>query len=102
VLDALGVPNEDGKLSWPLGLRILPPQAESRPLRQQIDALLGLAASQALSGQANPRIVASAGRAVDQLHQLLRSKRELIPSAHSYEEADSFLKKLAKGMKVLQ
>src|SRR5262249_51544376 len=70
-LDALGVPTRDGKLNWPLGLRILPPGEEVEPLRRQIDALVKKAAEYSAEGRPDPRLIEEARQAVDELRGLL-------------------------------
>jgi hypothetical protein len=100
-LDLLGVPTQDGRLSWPLALRILPPDEETRALRNQIDALVQEAATQASKDQVKPSIREEAIRAIGQLHELLRKKKNAITASYTYDEADRFLDQLAKGLKRL-
>ncbi|HKB35524.1 MAG TPA: hypothetical protein VKD72_03660, partial [Gemmataceae bacterium] len=75
VLDAMGLPNGGGRLDWPLGLRILPPGEKTVVLRNQIDALLGMAARQSAQGPVSPKLLQEASQAVNELHSLLREKR---------------------------
>jgi hypothetical protein len=102
VLDAMGLPNAGGRLAWPLGLRILPPDEKTVLLRNQIDALLGIAARQAVQGPVNPKLLQEAGKAVKELHGLLREKKLVFEASFTYNEADRFLDKLAHGLKLLQ
>jgi hypothetical protein len=101
VLDTLGVPVKEGRLDWPLGLRILPPSAETAALRQQIEALLQAAASQSVAGHVRSGTLVKAALAVDRLHRLLRRERAAITSTYTYLEADRFLTRLASGLKML-
>jgi hypothetical protein len=102
VLDAMGLPNAGGRLDWPLGLRILPPGEKTVLLRNQIDALLGMAAIQSARGPVNPKLLQEASKAVNELHSLLREKRTAFEASFTYNEADRFLDKLAHGLKLLQ
>src|SRR5207245_762104 len=100
-LAALGVPTKGGQVDWPLGLRILPPSEKAGELRQQLDGLLQLAASHGDS-QVNPHLVEASRVAVEELHELLRSKKSAYLAQHTYNEADRFLEKLADALKLLQ
>jgi hypothetical protein len=100
-LNALGLPNQDGRLKWPLALRILPPDAETLALRNQIDALVGEAAAQAVKGKATPRIREEAIHAVGRLHELLHNEKSAFTSSYTYDEADRFLDQLANVLRKL-
>jgi hypothetical protein len=102
VLDAMGVPNADGRPSWPLGLRVLAPAQKTTTLRTQIDALLALAARQSAQGGVSPALVQEADNAVNDLHHLLRKKKDAFETRFTYNEADRFLDQLAKGVKILR
>jgi len=103
LLDALGVPNDGSRLTWPLGLRILPPAPETQTLRRQIDGLVRLLAQQAASGQVSSSTIQEASRAVDQLHARLRDRKDSLPtSANTFHEADHFLTQLEHGLKALR
>jgi hypothetical protein len=94
VLDVLGVPHEGNKVSWPLGLRILPPAAQSEALRTQVDSLLLFTSAQAVYGQVNGGAVDRAVQATAQLRDLLRKGGADAMSAHTYHEAWQFLDRL--------
>jgi hypothetical protein len=72
VLDALGVPTENGQLQWPLGLRVLAPATKAEALRHQVDMLVKQAAAQFASGKASPATVEAAMNATGQLRDLMR------------------------------
>jgi hypothetical protein len=99
VLVSFGVPLKGGKPAWPLGLRILAPAAETDGLRRQVDALIGLAAAQP-EGRLPPDAVPEANRALARLRTLLTNQQEGMAAA-TYEQADSFLKKLKVAFKAL-
>jgi hypothetical protein len=99
-----GLPSQAPQLSWPLGLRILPPAPETQALRQQIDALLqSAAAQQAKNGRVNPRVVQELNATVGKLQVLLRrdDERRTLP-LEVHNEAERFLKKLKDALKTLQ
>jgi hypothetical protein len=102
VLDAMGVPNTDGRLDWPLGLRILPPGEKTEVLRKQIEALLRMAANHARDGKVSPQVLQEASNAIAELHDVLHEKKGAFSASYTYDEADRFLDKLAKGLKLLQ
>ena len=99
---ALGVPTENGRLSWPLGLQILRPESETQELRQQVNALIQVAASAALNGHRDQRTVDDIKEALAKLRSLLRinGKDRYYPS--TYRESERFLTQLEKGLKVLE
>jgi plastocyanin len=102
LLTASGVPNDDGRPRWPLGLRILAGPVTGE-LRDQIDALFQLAADQAAGGPVNAALARETGQAVKQLRGvLLRDKAERfgMPLA-VYEDAERFLNRLDRAGHVL-
>jgi len=97
VFDVLGLPNSNGHVDWPLGLRVLPP--ESRELRLQIEGLLLAAAGQG----GRPQLVAETGRAVDKLRGLMAdmlARDRLSPSTSA--EAVAFMNRLDDALKILK
>jgi hypothetical protein len=70
--DFLGLPHEQGHLSWPLGLRVLAPAAKVEGLRRQIESLVQVAASQAAHGEVRSTTVELAADATNQLRELLK------------------------------
>jgi hypothetical protein len=102
VLSAAGVPNTGGQMIWPVGLRILP-NPRATELRQQIDALVQLAAEQSAAGPVNAQLNRELGSAVDSLSKLLyrdREERFSLPS-NAYEDAEAFLAKLKHAQVLL-
>jgi hypothetical protein len=99
VLTASGVPNESGRLRWPLGLRILAaPQTDE--LREQIDALFQEAASQIASGSVSSPLIHEMQEAVKKLRKLLlkdKAERFGMPLA-VYDESERFLNHLAQAV----
>jgi hypothetical protein len=104
LLDTLGLPQEGGRLSWPLGLRILAPGPDTQALRQQIDALLQMAAAQqAAGGKVSPSTLQELNAAADRLQALLAraADRRVLPEAVQ-SEADQFLRKLRDAVKAMR
>jgi hypothetical protein len=103
VLTAAGVPNDGGRLQWPVGLRVVGgPGGDER--RRQVEALLQYGAEQTRSGPVSQHLTGELARAVDALRQLLRRDREerFSLALTSYEEADRFLAKLDHARKLLE
>ena len=99
ILKASGVPNQNGQVAWPRGLRLL--RADSQLL--QLGAQLQLAAEQVTAGGANPQLFDEIRLNVEALRQLLladKERRFSLPLA-AYEDAERFLQKLKKTPKVL-
>jgi hypothetical protein len=96
----LGLPGEKGRLSWPLGLRILAPAPEAEALRQQIDGLIQSLAYQAGSGQVQSGTVDAATGATRDLRRLLRrGEGSAAIAEYTYQEADRFLGRLDSAIR---
>jgi hypothetical protein len=101
-LRAAGVPNDDGQIRWPIGLQaIATPGADE--VREQLDALLQLAAYQSLTGPVNPEVAQEMGRAIRKLRRLLlKDETERFGlSRFAYDEARKFLDKLERAENML-
>jgi hypothetical protein len=92
-----GLPAENGRVQWPLGLRILQPAEETKALREQLELVLYSVATQAAEGQVNRTFVDFGLQAVRDLRQLLRP-REGIMVAFTYTEAMRFLDRAERGL----
>ncbi len=103
LLTASGVPNDDGRIRWPIGLRILA-GARSEELRDQIDALFQVAGAEAMTGTVDPSVSNQLTRNLDDLRRLLlKDKEERFRMAlRTYDEAERFLAKLSAAEKVLK
>jgi len=87
-----------GKLDWPLGLRILPPNSETKGLRQEVDTLYQVALLQASRGQVQPRLVGRAKQDIEELRRMLDKKAPDMPvSDFTITEARRFLRR-TKGL----
>jgi hypothetical protein len=101
ILTAVGVPNDDGRLSYPLGLQVLQPQTENLQVLDQIETLFQVLASQEPSGQINANLAKEAKVAIDRLQTMLRGRQHnMMPNV--YGEAQQYLDKLRHGLEVLQ
>lgn len=102
-LSAAGVLHDDGKLRWPLGLRILPGD-EVAELREQLDSLFRLAATQAEAGRINRNVIEEIGRNVAELRRrLLEDKRTKFAMARAtYDDAENYLAKLQRAQRLMK
>jgi hypothetical protein len=99
ILKASGVPNQNGRVAWPSGFRVL--RADS--LMQQLEAQLQLGAEQVTAGGVNPLLLDEIRLTIEDLHQFLladKERRSSMPLA-VYEDAECFLQKLKKTPQIL-
>lgn len=103
LLTVSSVPNDNGRLRWPLGLRILA-APETDELREQIDALFREATSQAASGPVSSPLTQEMRQAVKKFRRLLlKDKAERLGMPLSlYNESERFLKQLEHAAQVLR
>jgi hypothetical protein len=103
LLTASGVPNDNGRLRWPLGLLILA-APETGELRQRIEALFQEAASQTAGGPVSSPLIQEMGQAVDKFRRLLlKDKAERLGMPLSvYGESERFLDRLEHAEQVLK
>jgi hypothetical protein len=97
-LDALGLPNDGGRLSWPLGLRVLAPAQEVQQERLHIEGLLQRAALQATSGSVACSVLKEMDRAVVRLRGMLQARGDGLAEA-TQSEARRFLGQLSQVVK---
>jgi hypothetical protein len=98
-LDLLAVPSENGKLTWPLGLRILAPAPQAQQLRQQVEGLVRSLGFQAASGQVQSNTIEAAIQATRDLRSLLHKREGSAAIAeHTYRDAERFLQQLEVGI----
>jgi hypothetical protein len=95
-----GLPAENGRVEWPLGLRILPTD-ESKALREQLELVLYFVATQAAEGKVNRVFIDFGLEAVRDLRRLLRP-RESTMHAVTYTEAMRFLDRAEYGLTKLK
>jgi hypothetical protein len=91
-----GLPADNGRVQWPLGLRILPTD-ETKPLREQLELVLYFVGTQAAEGKVNRVFIDFGLEAVRDLRQLLRP-RESTMHAVTYTEAMRFLDRAERGL----
>ena len=103
VLTAAGVPNDGGRLQWPVGLRVVGGPAGDE-LRRQIDSLLQYGAGQTQAGPVSANLTQELARSVETLRELLRRDREerFSLALTAYDEAERFLVKLDHARKMLE
>jgi hypothetical protein len=101
ILTAVGVPNDAGQLSYPLGLQVLQPQIENMQLLDQIETLFQLLAVQQATGPVNANLVQEAKVDIDRLQTMLKGRQyNMMPNV--YSDAQQYLEKLRHGLEVLQ
>jgi hypothetical protein len=91
-----GLPAEQGRLQWPLGLRILPTD-EAKPLCEQLELVLYFVATQAAEGKVNRVFIDFGLEAVRDLRRLLRPRQSRM-HAVTYTEAMRFLDRAERGL----
>jgi hypothetical protein len=104
ILKASGVPNQNGRVAWPVAFRLL----EADSLRQQLEAQLQLAAEQVTGGGANPLLLDEIRSNIETLRQRLLAYEERRPSLpvtvrdlNLYKDAERFLQKLKRAPQIL-
>jgi hypothetical protein len=95
-----GLPAENGRVLWPLGLRILPTH-EAKALCDQLELVLYFVATQAAEGKVNRVFIDFGLEAVRDLRRLLKT-RELTMHAVTYAEAMRFLERAERGLTKLK
>ncbi len=102
LLSAAGVPNDNGRLRWPFGLR-LAGAPEITQLRDQIEGLFRYAAFQAALGPVSPNLEDELARALKELHTVLRQDHDQGKGMTyvQYDEAVIFLNELDSARRVL-
>jgi hypothetical protein len=102
-LKASGVPNDKGRIRWPIGLQILAGNRTDE-LREQLQALFQIAAAEAESGPVNANVSNQLSKDLEEFRQrLLADKNERFGMPlRVYEEAERFLAKLSAAEKVLR
>jgi hypothetical protein len=101
-ITATGVFNKDGKVEWPLGLRILPGDDVDR-LRIQLSAMFQVLGAQMVQGAVNPQLLGEINETVDRLAVLLvvdRDTRRSLTSTNLYEESARFLGKMREATRI--
>ena len=103
LLTAGGVPNDDGRIRWPIGLKILA-GTRSDELREQIAALFLVEAAESAPGPVNANVAKLLASDIQEFRQrLLKDKIERFRMPlRVYEEAEDFLAKLSTAEKFLQ
>ena len=99
---ATGLFNKEGKIEWPLGLRVLPGEEVARR-RSQLGAMFQVLAGQMVQGTVNPSLLVEINQAVDRLAVLLnldRQTRQSLTSANLYEDSSRFLTKMREATRI--
>jgi hypothetical protein len=91
-----GLSAENGRVQWPLGLRLLPP-GEPTAVRDQLEVVLFLVATQSTDGAVNPTFIQLGVEAASDLRQWLRRRQWVMPE-NTYAEATRFLNRAERGL----
>ncbi len=97
----IGLLKNDGKLSWPVALRLLKPRDRADDLRRQIGSLLPEAINQAVNGKVDPMSLKELVRATNELQDMLTRNVTNLPPG-PYMDAKRFMTSLDDGVKLLQ
>jgi hypothetical protein len=100
ILAGSGVPMQNGKVTWPLGLRLL----RVDDFLKQLEAQLQVAAGQAAVGGVNGQLTDEIRDNVETIRQALAADKEWRFSMPLtvYEDSELFLRRLAKAPTLLQ
>jgi hypothetical protein len=96
-----GLPAENGRVQWPLGLRTLPPANETKALREQLELVLYAVATQAAEGKVNRVCINLGLHAARDLRQLLRPCKGTMADT-TYTEAMRFLDRSERGLTMIK
>jgi hypothetical protein len=98
VLTAMGLPNRNGHLDWPLGLVALPGE-QSHRLRQQVEAAVTVLAN--AKQTRNSPLVEEAKSALERLQSLTESNR-LSMTPGTFRDAEEFLGQVDHALRVFE
>jgi hypothetical protein len=102
-LTAGGIPNDDGRIRWPIGLKILG-RTVSDDLGERLNALFLIEAAEAANGRVDANVSAQIKKNIKEFRdRVFKDKNERLGLPYRvYDEAEDFLDKLANADKVLQ
>jgi hypothetical protein len=92
---------KEAQLQWPYGLQTLPPDAEAKGLREQVDKLMIEAKQQAAGGRVNGMTTSDLTKAIARLRQLLLPQVNVL-SFSDYTESKKFLSQLDDAVTTLK
>jgi plastocyanin len=102
-LTASGVPNDNGRIRWPIGLKILG-RTVSDDLGEQLNALYLIAAAEAANGQVSANVSSQIKKNLEEFrHRVFKDRNDRLGlPLRVYDEAERFLDKLTDAEKVLR
>lgn len=101
IMTAAGVPNEEGQVEWPLGLRTFRTTKENTEQQGKIEAVLWQAAAQKSHGKVDVASLKDARDAVGTLRDML-GQREAALQIPTYREASKFLDSLQRAIAMFE
>jgi hypothetical protein len=96
-MSALGIPNTNGQIDWPLGLRVL--KMEGQKLKLAVNSEVQQVASQAAAGQADAQLLQRLARQMKQLRGLVIDSEGIV-SRTAVDESRQFLDNLADALQL--
>jgi hypothetical protein len=98
-----GLLKDDGRVDWPVALRILPPGLETKALRESLDARVAQLQTQGGDGKADAGLVKEAKGDLNKLDELLADRDGLLPvTQDAMGQAKDFVRKLRSALKALE
>jgi len=98
-----GLLKDDGRVDWPLALRILPPGLQTKALRESLDARVAQLQAQATEGKADAGLLKEAKGDLNKLAELLADRDGLMPvTQDAMGQAKDFVRKLRDAFKALE
>jgi hypothetical protein len=101
MLTAAGLPNDQGHMTWPVGLQVLFPITENADLINQLEARFQTAAVQKTTGAVDEELLKGARQDIAKFRQKLHGRQPYM-AIPTYQEADRFLKTMDTAVDSLQ
>ncbi len=101
ILSAAGLPNDQGHLTWPVGLQVLFPVVENAELLDGLEARFQTAAVQKTTGAVDEELLKGVSKDIARFRSKLRG-REPYMAIPTYNEADRYLAHMEDALKGLQ
>jgi hypothetical protein len=99
VAASYGLPNENGKTTWPLAFRLMPPD-KKHDLLDKFEAQMKVVSEQGAAGKTNPVVLNEARRSIEGLQNWLKSRRADLAEG-TFRDADTLLKNIDKTLRTM-
>jgi hypothetical protein len=98
-----GLLKDDGRLDWPLALRILPPGFQTKAWRERLDARVAQLQTQAAEGKVDAALLKEAKGDLNKLGEILADRDGLLPvTQDAMGQAKDFVRQLRDALKALE